>query len=171
MSNINLKKILSNNSNIISNVDSNIKLNKIESTENIVYNDIKLDLDVSEYKLPSLNASISTKDLKTITNEEAIITSLKNIMNTKKCSRLLNPELDFNLSTFLFEPLNESKAWFIGYMINKMIPEYEPRVTINSVSISINYDEDSYYVSMEIYIPEIEKELNFSTVLNSTNFQ
>lgn len=170
MSNINLKKILSNNSNIISNVDSNIKLNKIESTENIVYNDIKLDLNISEYKQPSLNADVSTKDLKTITNEEAIITSLKNIMNTKKCSRLLNPELDFNLSTFLFEPLNESKAWFIGYMLNRMIPEYEPRVTVNSVSININYDQDSYHVSMEIYIPEIEKELIFSTALNSTNF-
>jgi hypothetical protein len=56
-----------------------------------------LDLDITELKERPLNAKESNRDLKRVVNEESIITSLRNIFNTHKNSRLLNPDMAFEI--------------------------------------------------------------------------
>jgi phage baseplate assembly protein W len=38
--------------------------------------------------------------------------------------------MSFNLGSYIFEPLTQSKAWFIGYEIYQQLPQHEPRVRI-----------------------------------------
>lgn len=116
MANINLNNYFRKSTNTKSNVDSRIKLNKSTKAKEY-YGDILFDLDTNELKERPLNAKESTRDLKRIVNEESVITALRNIFNTHHGSRLLNPEVAFDIKQYLFEPLTQTKAWFLGYDI------------------------------------------------------
>lgn len=116
MANINLNNYFRKATDIESPVDSKIQLNKKE-TDKEYYGDLRLDLEIGEIKQKQLNAEESNYDLKRIVNEESVITSLRNIFNTWVGSRLLNPEVSFEIKQYLFEPLTMAKAWFLGYEI------------------------------------------------------
>ena len=116
MANINLNNYFRKSGDIKSPVDSRIQLNKAQ-TDNEKWGDLRLDLQVNEIKERPLNAKESTHDIQKIVNEESVITALRNIFNTYTGSRLLNPEMKFDLGMYLFEPLSASKAWFLGYDI------------------------------------------------------
>ena len=83
MANIDLTSLYRRRSDKVSAVDSDIVLNKAE-TDNIIYSDLKLDLEFTNFKERQLNAKESDRDLSKITNEKAVITSLKNILNTTR---------------------------------------------------------------------------------------
>lgn len=170
MANINLDKYFRKENDIKSPVDSRIKLNK-NDTDKEKWGDLKLDLTFNEIKDRALNAKESTKDLNRIINEESVIISLRNIFNTKGCSRLLNPEMNFNVGEYLFEPLTSSKAWFLGYDIYTYLPKYEPRIRVNSVNV-IAYPTQGYYIiELSVGIPNVSGEnYKISSILNQDGY-
>lgn len=169
MANIDLSKVFKNAGDIKSPVDSDILLDK-KRTDPIYYSDVKLDFKFGEYNDTSLNSKKSNNDLNKIVNEESVITSLRNILNTSLCSRLLNPDLQVNLNDYLFEPLTEAKAYFIGYDLCMVIPAYEPRVKISNVDVSMNVEDDSYFITLSLTIPSLSKNIKISAILNSEGF-
>lgn len=116
MANINLNNYFRKASDIKSPIDSKIQLNKAE-TDKEYWGDVRLDLNVNEIKERPLNAKESTRDLQRIINEESVIVAVRNIFNTHLGSRLLNPDMAFEIKQYLFEPLTQAKAWFLGYDI------------------------------------------------------
>ena len=169
MANINLGKYYRKSSDRLSTVDSKIFLNKKE-TEKKFYGDIKLDLSFDEIISRSLNAEIANKDLNLTYNEESIINSLRNIFKTYRGSRLLNPEMSFELQGYLFEPITTSKAFFLGYDLMNLIPKYEPRVTVRNIAVLANPEDASYNIELTITIPEFSKNLNLACLLNEESF-
>jgi len=169
MANIDLNKLFAHKQSIVSTVDSDIILNKPKKVDEI-YSDLKLDLNPIEYLSDSINSKKTNNDIEKIINEESILTSLRNIMCTKFYSRLLNPELNFDLRSYLFEELTEAKAFFIGYDISTYLPIYEPRISIKSIKVIAYYQNDTYLINLEIYIPSINKSLKLSSILNSDGF-
>lgn len=169
MANIDLNKVFKNAADVKSSVDSSILLNKGKS-DPVYYSDVKLDFKFGEYTMGALNADKNSNDLNKIINEESIITALRNILNMSRCTRLLNPELQINLNTYLFEPLTEANAYFIGYDLCTLIPVYEPRVRISNVDVSMNVENDSYYITLSLSIPSLSKNIRLSAVLNSEGF-
>lgn len=169
MANIDLRNIYRTTRDKISPVDSHIVLNKLETDEEI-YSDLKLDLEFNEIKERPLNAKESTRDLLKDVNIEAVKTSLKNILNTCTNSRLLNPELDFNLKKYLFERLNANIAYFIGYEICTKITVYEPRVKIENVNVEIDYDNSCYIVSLEVTVPSLNQSLSIKSILSKDEY-
>ncbi len=170
MANIDLTHLFKNNNNKLkSRVDSDIKLShNLGNTE--IYSDIKLDLTLSAKTNAEYNSDIINYDLEKITNEESVLNSLKNILNTRYCSRLLNPEMNFDLRSYLFENLSESKAYFIGYDISNMLPYYEPRIKIKDISVVVYYGDDTYGVYLNIQIPSLNKAIKLSSILSSEGF-
>jgi phage baseplate assembly protein W len=169
MANINLNELFKKQQQIVSEVDSNIKFNQPQNVEEI-YSDYKLDLNFYENKTNTLNTQETSLDVEKIVNEEAVINSLKNILNTTFYSRLLNPDMNFDLRTYLFEDLTESKAFFIGYDISNLLPVYEPRVVVSNVKVTAYYEDDTYKIDLSIGIPTLKKEIKLSSVLNSDGF-
>lgn len=169
MANINLNKYFRNSTDIKSPVDSRIQLNKTQ-TDNEYYSDIMLDLDITELKERPLNAKESNRDLKRVVNEESIITSLRNIFNTHKNSRLLNPDMAFEIKQYLFEPLTMAKAWFLGYEIYQTLPLYEPRVRVKNVSIEANVNRGFYIIALSINIPSLNKDVDIKSILNKDGY-
>lgn len=169
MANINLNNYFRKTSDIRSNVDSQIKLNKAQ-TDKEYYGDIKLDLDTNEIKERPLNAKENTKDLKRIVNEESVITALRNIFNTYKGSRLLNPDVSFEIKQYLFEPLTQAKAWFLGYDICTVLPLYEPRVTITGVMVEAHINDACYTIRLSLRIPNLDKEIRIESLLSQDGY-
>lgn len=166
MANINLNNLFNSRFTLTSKVDSDINLNK-QLAEDVLYSDVKLDLKTENLNNDPLNSQATNKDLVAINNEEAILTSLRNIISTTYCSRLLNPDINFDLRSYLFENLNEHTAYFIGYDIFSYLPIYEPRIKLNNVRISVNIDASCYIINLEIYIPSINKNVKLSSILNA----
>ena len=166
MANINLNNYFRKTSDIKSPVDSRIKLNKAD-TDKEKWGDLRLDLNFNEIKERPLNAKESTHDLKRTINEESVIIALRNLFNTHSCSRLLNPEMSFNISQYLFEPLSQIKAWFLGYDIIQFFPLYEPRVIVQNVEVVANIIENVYEIKLVIAIPDISgKQIEVSSILS-----
>lgn len=170
MANINLNNYFRKSSDIKSPVDSKIQLNKSE-TDTTKWGDLKLDLEFNEIKERPLNAKESTHDVQRTINEESVIIALRNLFNTHSCSRLLNPELSFNVSQYLFEPLSITNAWFLGYDIEQFFPLYEPRVKIQGVEVIANIKENLYEIILTIGIPDVSgKNLKISSILSQDGF-
>ena len=170
MANINLNNYFRKTTDIKSHVDSRIKLNK-KQTDNELWGDLRLDLKFNEIKERPLNAKESTKDLQRTVNEESVIVALRNIFNTYGCSRLLNPQMSFDLGAYLFEPLTETKGWFIGYDIYQQLPKYEPRAKITNVDVISDMDNDCYIIKLSFLIPSISgDEYNISSILSSQGY-
>lgn len=169
MANIDLSEVFKKQPAISSPVDSDIKLSDSTKKE-IRYSDVKFDLTPEEYFGQSLNSKCTHKDIARITEEESILNSLRNIMTTRFQSRLLNPEMDFDLRSYLFENLTEAKAFFIGYDISMYLPAYEPRITIDTINVIAYYQEDAYVIDLTISIPSLSKSVNLSSILNSDGF-
>lgn len=171
MANINLEKYFKKSTDIISSVDSKIIIDK-KQTDVEFYGDLKLDLQFNEIKEKALNAKESNKDLQKIVNEESVITALKNIFNTRSCSRLLNPEMNIGLEEYLFEPINPIKGWFLGYNIMMTLPRYEPRVKIDNIEIVSHVNEGYYSIKLSISIPNLsDTKVNVSSIFSSDGFQ
>lgn len=169
MANIDLTNIFKKKVDTVSPVDSEIIIDKSQSKEEI-YSDIKMDLDYGNRKSNYFNADVSKNDLEKITNEAAVLTSLRNMMNTTYASRLLNPELDFDMRSYLFENLTEAKAYFIGYDLYHSIPAFEPRVAINKIAVDANIKEDTYSITLSITIPSLKKDITVNSILSEDGF-
>lgn len=169
MANINLNNYFRKSKDIKSPVDSRIILNQVE-TDKEFYGDIKLDFDANEIKERPLNAKEATKDLQKIVNEESVIVALRNIFNTYKGSRLLNPDVSFEIKQYLFEPLTEAKGWFLGYDICNTLPLYEPRIRIENIEIEPNHNEGFYVIKLKIRIPSLNKDVDVSSLLSKDGY-
>lgn len=169
MANIDLTNIFKKKNESTSPVDSNIVIDNSQS-KNEIYSDLKLDLDYGNYKNTYFNGQVSKNDLEKITNEASVINSLRNVMNTTYASRLLNPGLDFDMRSYLFENLTEAKAYFIGYDLYHSIPAFEPRVGINDVSVVANIKNDTYSITLSITIPSLKKDISFYSILSKDGF-
>ena len=91
-----------------------------------------LDLDFSAHPV--------TKDVVKKLNDNAIAGSIRNLLLTSHYERLFNPELGSNLKKMLFEPIDNITTSIIQGMILQTIQNYEPRVTIQDVIATPDYD-------------------------------
>lgn len=99
-----------------------------------VYVDLHLDISFSNSVGNGLNVSISN-DIMVDTDIKAINNSIKNIFNTKRGQKLLNPDFGSSLEQYLFEPVTSLGAKAIGDMIYNSISKYEPRITVSKVHV------------------------------------
>ena len=73
------------------------------------------------------------KDINVLKNENAIISSVKNLILTNHYERPFRPELGSNLRRLLFENVDVLLAAQIEREIEETITNFEPRVEISKV--------------------------------------
>lgn len=168
MGNINLNNYYKRRYETTSPVDRSLTLRR-DSTDGVLYSDIRFDLAVCEIVERPLNARENDRDLQSIEDEESVLNSLKNILNTRLCSRILNPEAEVDLETFLFEPITKHKAYFIGYQLYMWIPTYEPRVRIDRVDVQGHPEEKTYTVDLEASIPSLGKSVKATSIIAASS--
>lgn len=85
-------------------------------------------------------------------DEQAVIRSIKNLLNTNTFERLFQPTLGCNLTSLLFEPCTSLTASLIDDEIRRMVENYESRATIYKLIVTASPDENSFNVSLYVFI-------------------
>jgi phage baseplate assembly protein W len=93
-----------------------------------------------------------TGDVSKKVGDAAIIQSIKNLLQTGKYERLLQPDIYSGLKQHLFEPMDNITSSAIANEIQSVIDKYEPRADLTSVNVTPNYDDQTYHVSLTFFI-------------------
>ena len=103
-------------------------------------------------------------DLIAIRNANAISRSIRNLVFTLPGDKPFQPLVGSNVSRLLFDNLDELTASSIQGEIENTIRAFEPRVELNAVEVTPNYDENVFDVVIRYYIIGIdvpEQQLQF----------
>jgi len=109
--------------------------------QTIIYSDIDIELSQA-------NDGDVLKDI----NEDAVINSIINIINTIKGSRRMLPDFAADIQRILFEPIDTRTANVIRNKMYNNIIKWDNRVNISKILISPNYDRNMYECLMEFSI-------------------
>ena len=85
-------------------------------------------------------------DLIAIKNENAIARSLRNIVFTTPGEKFFNESFGSRISESVFENIDSITATIINDEIRESINNYEPRVDLESVKTSPNYETNGFDV-------------------------
>ena len=107
---------------------------------------VKSDRYSDFYK--NFNRNFGTKDIAKQTGDDAVISSIRNIIFTRRGERPFNPEFGCSLSNLLFENYDRFVAKNIETEIISAVENFEPRCKIENVSVIQGSDENS----VEVYI-------------------
>lgn len=92
------------------------------------------------------------KDVNKLTDDNAVIASVRNLLFTNFYERLFQPDVGSNLKALLFENMDYITSVKVQRAITETINNYEPRVTVSRLSVKPDYDKNSYACDMEFII-------------------
>jgi len=93
-----------------------------------------------------------TNDVALSYDRQAVIRSIRNLLQTKHYDRLFNPDLGSNVDAILFENMSDMTAMTLQREVSSLIKAYEPRATLKEVTVSPLFDQNAYSVSVTFYI-------------------
>lgn len=91
-------------------------------------------------------------DISLVYDDRAVINSVRNLLLTNFYERPWQPRLGSNLTKLLFEPVEPLMETTIAAEIRSVITNFESRVTIDSIVVSTNTDENGYDVTLTVFI-------------------
>ena len=87
-----------------------------------------------------------TNDLVVLKNEDAIKKSVINLCRTKLNERFFNELLGTRIEDSLFDLNNDDIASVLETEIETLLENYEPRITLNDVSVKAQQDNNDLYI-------------------------
>ena len=88
------------------------------------------------------------KDISILTNEQALLESVKNIILTEPGTRVMNPTFGCGLTKYLFEPLDGILISSMKSVITDSIRAFEPRVENLQIFVAENQNDNSVDITM-----------------------
>lgn len=136
------------------------------------YKDIRLDLQEGNNTLPrGLFRESNITDIESSFDEYAILNSIINIFNTSPGEKLLSPTFGLDLRRYLFSPISIDTSEHISDAITLNLGMMEPRVSLDHVNITPDYDENQYIITLYISIPTLNiSGANYNGILNTEGF-
>ena len=120
-----------------------------------VYTDIDLNF----------TANPSTGDVAVKYDDQAIKQSIKNLVMTQFYERPFHPEIGSQVYGLLFEPMSPILKSMIETAITNTISNHEPRVTLLSVNVALNPDNNSIFISIIFRINNTTTPINIDFTL------
>lgn len=120
------------------------------------------DLDLN------FTANPATGDVFKKYDENAIKQSVKNLVLTNNYERLFHPEIGSQVQSLLFEPMTPLLKAMLEKAIINTINNFEPRVQVLNVQVTLNPDNHTAYVSIVFRIVNTEKPLVIDFTLQRT---
>jgi len=111
-----------------------------------------------------LNQDFPTKQ-PLVTNLEAVIQSIKNLLLTSKTQRVMRVEYFSEIEDLLFEPMTDDMAFILFDSITNLIHQYEPRVKLkySECFVTPHYDIHVYEVFLKFRVIGLEQD-NFQSL-------
>ena len=104
------------------------------------------DLDLAFTKHPV------KKDVNKHVDDMAVINSVKNLISTSNYERLFQPEIGSGVRALLFEQMDSVTAATLKRTIIQTLQNFEPRVIVQEVSVSPDFDNNAFSVGMTFLI-------------------
>lgn len=104
------------------------------------------DLDLSFTRHPVRN------DVNKHIDEMAVINSLKNLLSLNYYEKPFHPEIGSGVRGLLFENMDIVTARVLEREIRQTIQNFEPRVNVQKVEVSPDFDNNRYSIGMTFYI-------------------
>jgi len=101
-------------------------------------------------------------------DENAIKQSVKNLILTNHYERPFHPEIGSQVTALLFEPFSPLLQGMLERSIINTITNFEPRVNLLNVDVSLNPDNQTVYVGITFRIINTEKPLLVDLTLQRT---
>jgi phage baseplate assembly protein W len=130
-------------------------LNKFPRERQYTYKDIEIDLAIDYTKTNPLNNFKEQKDLKADFDVQAIKNSIFNIFTTAPGQKILNPIFGLNLLYFLFTGITAENARMLGETILRGLTKFEPRVTVENINVTTDYENQEYIIDMLLSVPSL----------------
>lgn len=146
-----------------------IKIKSLEKIANTytetgyLYKDLSLDIAQSKLQAPGFNIPAPGSDIRASFDLGAITNSLQNLFGTSPGQRFLFPEYGLDLRPFLFSPINEANGNVLGNKIYATISTWEQRISVKSVQVNLDPDNNQYIINIIVEIPL----LNITTTINT----
>jgi phage baseplate assembly protein W len=109
-----------------------------------------------------------TADIPRRYDENAIKTSLKNLILTSNYERPFHSEIGSPIKRLLFEPATPMLEALVQRAIVDVVNNFEPRVQLINVLVNLSPDANSLYVSIEFKIVNTERPMMLDLVLERT---
>lgn len=109
-----------------------------------------------------------TKDIVLRYDENAIKTSLKNLILTSNFERPFHSEIGSPIKRLLFEPATPMLAVVMKRAIVDTVNNFEPRVELLNVDVNVGIDSNAIKVTIEFKIRNTERPLSLDLVLERT---
>ena len=106
-----------------------------------------------------------SNDIIGIKNETAIARSIRNLVLTTPGEKFFNPNLGSRVSETLFDTVDQISAAAIRDEIETTIIRYEPRVKLNDVAVTPDFDNYTFDVKIVydiVGIDALTQQLNFA---------
>jgi len=110
-----------------------------------VYSDVDIELE------QATDGDV-TRDI----DEQAVINSIRNIINTLQGSRRMLPEFAASIQRILFEPIDESTANLIKRRLIENVNRWDNRVNVEEIYINPDYDQNAYKCLIKFRIKGFE---------------
>jgi phage baseplate assembly protein W len=91
-------------------------------------------------------------DITTLTGEVDIIAAVEMLVLTNHYERPFHPEIGSSVAALLFDNATPLTATFIQRAISDVINNFEPRVTLQSVVVDVEPDQNSYAATITFFI-------------------
>ena len=93
----------------------------------------------------------ATDDVTTLSNERAIARSIRNLVSTLRGERFFQPDLGCDVNNLLFENyLDLNSINVLEDEIRQTIEQYEPRVELDSDSVTVIAEADNNEIAVKI---------------------
>jgi phage baseplate assembly protein W len=104
------------------------------------------DIDLTFKRVPGTN------DVALRYDENAVIASVRNLLLTNFYERPFQPDVGSKINQLLFEPAIDLTSTILDMEIRNTIKNYEPRVAIDELQVTLNEDGNSFLVYLSFYV-------------------
>lgn len=116
--------------------------------------------------LMDFNVERVGKDLVRNTNEEAIKSSIFNLLMTNRGDRLFDSTIGSDIRSLLFENFSSSTEEVLIDLIKTTISNYEPRAKVDEVYVTSQDENNSLIATIVFHIINKQEPITLEIVLN-----
>ena len=109
-----------------------------------------------------------TGDVARLYDENAIKRSVRNLLQTNNFEKPFHSEIGSQIRALLFEPASPVLNTMLKRVITDTVTTFEPRVVVNSVTVSSNQDNNSLNVTLIFTIVNTVNPVTMNVVLQRT---
>jgi phage baseplate assembly protein W len=120
------------------------------------YTDLDLSFKVNPF----------TKDIYLKTDEDAVKTALRNLIQTRNFERPFHPEIGTQTQSLLFEPFSPAVRVAMKRTIEDAINTYEPRVRLVDLIIAESADTNNLSITIVFTLKNSDRPITITTLLS-----